>query len=284
MKIRAAFALLPFVFVAACATEVSDETDATSEEAQDLSTSGVSTYFVARHDNRKCVSPLCGGYWVSRVNYATTKCADGKYAEACYVAELDLGAASLDDTTEEKALSAIGGDVAQVGVVFRGTVGKKTYGGFGQLGRFRATEAWLAPAPAAVTGVFYKMSDSGVRCVTAPCANIKERKLNSSAQPKLVSEIDLAAAPGTMMEKARATALLFEGVDLVVAGNHQPDRLVGESFFVRAKGKKNLAAGQVCDATAQCAAGLLCCYPCGIEGCQNKCIVPAKGGECPLFP
>ncbi len=86
------------------------------------------------------------------------------------------------------------------------------------------------------------------------------------------------------MEKARATGLLFEGVDLVVVGDHQPDRLVGRNFFERAKGKKNLPAGQTCDATAQCAPGLLCCYPCGIEGCQNKCMAPAAGGSCPLFP
>ena len=34
-----------------------------------------------------------------------------------------------------------------------------------------------------------------------------------------------------------------------------------------------------------CAPGLRCCYPCGIPGCENKCIKPDPGTNmCPLFP
>lgn len=42
-------------------------------------------------------------------------------------------------------------------------------------------------------------------------------------------------------------------------------------------------AGTLCGSTAECAAGLMCCYPCGIPGCSNRCIAP-MGGRCPLFP
>jgi hypothetical protein len=40
---------------------------------------------------------------------------------------------------------------------------------------------------------------------------------------------------------------------------------------------------------AACMPGLRCCYPCGIEGCHNRCITPctqgpACAGGCPLFP
>jgi hypothetical protein len=40
----------------------------------------------------------------------------------------------------------------------------------------------------------------------------------------------------------------------------------------------------VCQGGSQCPAGLLCCYPCGIAGCQNRCGRPASNGECPAFP
>ncbi len=38
-----------------------------------------------------------------------------------------------------------------------------------------------------------------------------------------------------------------------------------------------------CTSNAQCPAGKLCCYPCGIDGCTNMCITPIKG-HCPHFP
>jgi hypothetical protein len=52
----------------------------------------------------------------------------------------------------------------------------------------------------------------------------------------------------------------------------------------------SLAASQTpvfmtgCTSNAQCPAGQLCCYPCGIEGCENVCMTPWRGGECPAFP
>jgi hypothetical protein len=38
-----------------------------------------------------------------------------------------------------------------------------------------------------------------------------------------------------------------------------------------------------CVTNADCAAGTLCCYPCGIPGCKNQCLTPMNG-MCPLFP
>jgi hypothetical protein len=37
-----------------------------------------------------------------------------------------------------------------------------------------------------------------------------------------------------------------------------------------------------CTSNAQCPAGKLCCYPCGIDGCTNMCVTPVKG-RCPLY-
>jgi hypothetical protein len=37
------------------------------------------------------------------------------------------------------------------------------------------------------------------------------------------------------------------------------------------------------DGIGDCAPGLLCCYPCGIPGCMNRCTEPMNG-RCPLVP
>lgn len=44
-----------------------------------------------------------------------------------------------------------------------------------------------------------------------------------------------------------------------------------------------LPLGAECGSGATCAEGLLCCYPCGIPGCVNRCSMP-MGGRCPLLP
>jgi len=42
--------------------------------------------------------------------------------------------------------------------------------------------------------------------------------------------------------------------------------------------------GAACTGDTDCTTGLKCCYPCGIPGCQNLCMVPGKNGQCPLIP
>ncbi len=42
--------------------------------------------------------------------------------------------------------------------------------------------------------------------------------------------------------------------------------------------------GMTCSAETDCGPGLACCYPCGIEGCQNQCIRVEPGTGCPPFP
>ena len=53
-----------------------------------------------------------------------------------------------------------------------------------------------------------------------------------------------------------------------------------------------LQVGDVCgyEIEAQCAEGLECCYPCGIQGCDFVCTVPCDeneiwcAGGCPMYP
>jgi hypothetical protein len=47
---------------------------------------------------------------------------------------------------------------------------------------------------------------------------------------------------------------------------------------------QSLAQTIYCTSDDDCPTGQLCCYPCGIDGCQNVCMTPWRGGECPVFP
>ena len=38
-----------------------------------------------------------------------------------------------------------------------------------------------------------------------------------------------------------------------------------------------------CTSSSQCPTGQLCCYPCGIDGCDRVCMTPMRG-HCPFFP
>lgn len=42
--------------------------------------------------------------------------------------------------------------------------------------------------------------------------------------------------------------------------------------------------GELCGTNYNCQPGLLCCYPCGVSGCHQRCLAPAAGGGCPAFP
>ena len=39
----------------------------------------------------------------------------------------------------------------------------------------------------------------------------------------------------------------------------------------------------VCNDNDDCPTGQLCCYPCGVEGCNFVCMTPVRG-RCPFFP
>lgn len=42
-----------------------------------------------------------------------------------------------------------------------------------------------------------------------------------------------------------------------------------------------LGAGEVCTSSEECRSGLLCCYPCGIPDCENRCTEVGDAGRCP---
>jgi hypothetical protein len=64
-------ALLASLSLFACSAAVdSDSADETEDQGEAALSNANYGYFVARQDLRKCAYPMCGGYFVSRVNAA----------------------------------------------------------------------------------------------------------------------------------------------------------------------------------------------------------------------
>jgi hypothetical protein len=179
------------------------------------SASDTSTFYNVKVDTRRCAWPNCGGYWVSRVNFPTTKCDDGVVRDACYVVNIDLenGIGLTGDEANE-----IRSEIAANRVVLRGQIKPADYG-TQKLGFFVPTEGWRSATTQASSAVVYKVTDKHVDCFAAPCMRYTEGKLNSTTS-RTISQLDFS----TMGLSSTATqdamvALSYDGL-LVAGSNH----------------------------------------------------------------
>jgi Domain of unknown function (DUF6748) len=190
------------------------------------SLTSTSTYYTLRPDFRRCAFPLCGGYFVKRVNQSLTRCANGRYMAECYVAEIDWN--NLPQVDARTAL-------------VRGSVVVKTFRRFGNLGALRVTESWRAASGNGPTGIFYRVKDRGVRCITFPCPTHHEAKLNSTAS-RNIAGVDLSGAGANDQLLSEATTGMAQTDGILVAGSHLPvtgpagtsSTLKATQFYLRA--------------------------------------------------
>ena len=163
-------------------------------------------YFLVRQDVRRCIFPLCGGYFVKRVNQSRTRCANGRWMSECYVAEIDWnGQPEIDPG---KAL-------------VRGEIVARRFPRFGNLGALRVTESWQSPSDKPATGTFYRARDRGVRCITHPCLTHSAARLGSRLT-RNIAGVDLAAADadGELISEGATAMTHPDGV--IVAGHFAP--------------------------------------------------------------
>ena len=161
---------------------------ATAPSAPSASTATVVGLYVVRPDARLCPSPLCGGYWVALANHARTSCADGLRRRRCYVAGVvDRDGRPLSSTIPDGALvrGAVGPGRDDLGVL----VVARVFFPAGRDGR----------SP----GRFYRLRDTGVRCIRAPCFSVRASLLNRTSHAT-VSVVDLGAAPAEARRRFEA--------------------------------------------------------------------------------
>jgi uncharacterized protein DUF6748 len=197
-------------------------------EAVPDSLASTSTYFIVRRDVRRCASPLCGGYFVSRVNRPRTRCPDGRNMNECYVAEIEW-----NGHTEAQGQRTL----------VRGDLLSKFYRRFGQLGVLRVTETWEAGSGNAPTGEFFRVTDRGLRCITHPCLTHHEAKLNMTASREIAGA-ELNGTGATESRIGEALAAMTGPGGILVSGSHRvvtgpggrAQTLQASQFYLRAAG------------------------------------------------
>ena len=199
----AALPLLALSFGPVCASSETDELLAASADDASLdgkadAADGAYAYYAIRTDFRKCGSPLCGGFFLSRVNRTTTVCHTGSSAASCYTPVLDWSESGLDQDLQEKLV----GQTRKFGGKFTLVAGrfakKNTTTTSPSLGRFIIAEAWLAEGEHAPEGVFAKVTQNGIRCIAAPCPSLTEKGLNTGNTANIA---DLDFGPSDLSER-----------------------------------------------------------------------------------
>lgn len=255
--------------------------DVASDEASADSLASTSTYFiVTRADLRRCVSPICGGVFVQRVNKDTTPCADGTTAAECHAYSYDLSAIGLDPTETDKLAGVIGDKHALV----RGKLEKRTQGAY-KVDVLVASEVWVGNALSTPTGIFYQVSDNGVRCVASPCGHVHEAKLDSTTA-RTIADVDFTHSGANAKQIAAAQAAMMNGI-VIVAGNHATVRGAGGSMSelvaseLYTKVVPPSTVGQSCGGFVgkPCAAGEICDIT-----IQNACSGADLPGTCKIRP
>jgi hypothetical protein len=128
-------------------------------------------YYSVQHDTRRCVSPLCGGDFLTALNQDSTVCADGKSAARCYVAEAHAATPILEQAFRS------GEDV-----IVRGHIEAKLFGSFGNLGSLVIDEVWMPEANDKVegTGTFFTVRQDLRECVFPACGGWFASALNQT--------------------------------------------------------------------------------------------------------
>lgn len=233
--------------IAACASsgvedELAGETadDAALDGKADGAVDGAYTYFEIYRDLRKCSSPSCGGYFLHRLNRTSTVCHNGSTRWSCYVPGLDWTESKLPDELQASLIDAAGRDATAQGVlaIVRGRFAPQSYSGYGNLGRFIVTEAWVAENDAVSEGVFTRVHDNGVRCITAPCPTIGEKGLNTSRTANVHGlDWSVGGFDDDQISKL-STEMVAMPYGILIAG----DRYTFKENNVKAKGRTVTAA------------------------------------------
>lgn len=214
------FALSFFVFSCAGTTEdlELDLTDSSEEieDAEEKASNSANTGFfvVTRRDMRRCISPLCGGYFVKRVNAEKTRCADGNLRNECYVSEITLGGMRLSDREASEFMGSLAEGKALIKARAYRHRFSRTW-----LGKLKASEGWLGATGSTPDGTFYRVADNGTRCVTTPCPSTTAYGLNGAEDHRLIrSNLENTESPAEETSLFQAQNAIGTREGIIIAG------------------------------------------------------------------
>lgn len=269
---RAPILFAALISVGCGVSEVEVETlapETTAQETDELSTR-TNSYVVFRRDQRRCVSPMCGGYWVRDVNRKTLR--------EEYVSGFDFTASGLMEEAQGKVTEAREGEV-----VLRGKLGP-TETRFNTRA-FLVVEAFrgMPGVTVAAADTFYRVERADeIRCIRAPCPSLRALKVHSS-QTSLFHEVDVIRASRTNVDdRWMRSRVTDKGAVVAAALVRRGDKTVLDvgQVFMRLP-----EPSQSCPRIAlpSCAAG----YTLSWARNENRCLLPAgcviQSPTCPLI-
>jgi hypothetical protein len=151
--------------------------------------------FLAERDPRLCPSPLCGGYWVALANGVRTRCGDARRQVRCYVAR----AVDRNGKPVGRELPA--------GALARGAIEPGQRFGGRRLDQLLVAAVYAPAGDAVAGGGYYRVFDTGIVCVRAPCFSFRAQVVNGSLRVT-TSGVDLEASGAAPADIARAEAAL----------------------------------------------------------------------------
>jgi hypothetical protein len=182
------FAAVAGLGAAGCVFDTAPQAEDDSIAAQsDALMIGEGRFYTVRPDLRRCMAPLCGGYFIKEVN---------SRAPERYVSSLDFSASGIDPRTIAQVQQTPAHDL-----LLRGWLGEKD-------ARFHTRALMVADAYRGLPGIevaagdaFYRVNDRypPIMCFVAPCNNLVIHRLNS-AEREMVTSLEVERALATNVD------------------------------------------------------------------------------------
>lgn len=185
MRFLAVVSMLSVALSGCGVSEADLREDDLADDSFELSTTK-DTFIIARRDIRRCVSPLCGGYWVKDLNSTM---------QERYVSGFDFSQSELPQSAQDAARGA-----PDFEVVLFGRLGpKETRFDTRTLvvqRVFRGMPGKTFPSDAKFYGVF----PTKIACITTPCANLQTTRLNRTTGHTMATDVDVSAAQAALVD------------------------------------------------------------------------------------
>ncbi len=250
-----------------------------AEDELSIGPSNTGFFIVTHRDMRKCAAPMCGGFFVKRVNDETTRCADGTMQDECYVSSISLKGVGLTTREEDEVRGAVESG--------RALIKARTYKtrAFGRIiGTLKASEAWVGATGSTPDGTFYRAADNGMRCVTTPCPSTTASALNGGDDYDVIDvELEQTETPAEQEVLSRGQQDLGTEQGILVAGGVALPKcipgskcgplLIASEFYVRVTRREGKSCGSL--GSSFCNANQFCSWKagdlCGAADAPGKC-------------
>ncbi len=208
------------------------------------------TYFTVRPDFRKCIAPVCGGWFVKAVNRASFRCPDGSVKKECYVGKESIGIAGLSDAQIAEIRQAM----QSSRILIRGRLL-----GIVDYGLLFIDGAWLSVSAQSPSGIFINVRDNGIVCVMDPCPSYDGTILNKYVVKSLAGyDLSEVEASDEQFELAREAigsenGLMMAGRFVEVTGpGGSAQGIAASQFYLKVESEKPKmcfptgCSGQIC--------------------------------------